>query len=93
MSWDIAHDAMHRRFETTVESEHCTLDYELDGDTMIITHVRVPDPVSGRGIAAALTEAALAHARSAGWRVIPQCPYAVDYVHKHPGWSDVLAPF
>jgi predicted GNAT family acetyltransferase len=91
MTWDIAHAAVQHRFETRVDGEHCTLDYELDGNTMTITHVIVPDPVSGRGIAAALTEAALAHARSAGWRVIPQCAYAVDYVRKHRAWSDVLA--
>ena len=91
MKWAIAHDAAHRRFETTAEGEHCTLDYELDGNTMTITHVFVPDPVTGRGIAAALTDAALAHARTAGWRVIPQCPYAVAYVQRHPGWADVLS--
>ena len=91
MSFAIAHDAMQRRFETTVEGARCTLDYELDGNTMTITHVLVPDAVSGRGIAAALTEAALVHARSAGWRVIAQCPYADAYVRRHPGWSDVVA--
>jgi predicted GNAT family acetyltransferase len=51
----------------------------------------VPDPVSGRGIAASLTKAALTHARVAGWRVIPQCPYAAVYVQRHPEWSDILA--
>ena len=67
------------------------VDYELEGTTMIITHVNVPDPVGGRGIAAALTDAALTHARAAGWRVIPQCPYAAAYVRKHIGWADILA--
>ena len=91
MTFDIGHDALRHRFETQVDGEHCTLDYELDGQTMVITHVHVPDPVSGGGIAAALTEAALTHARAAGWRVIPQCPYAAVYVKRHPGWSDILA--
>ena len=59
MSWDIAHDAAGRRFETRVDGELCTLDYELDGDTMRITHVIVPDAVGHRGIAGALTKAAL----------------------------------
>lgn len=88
---DIAHDVKRRRFETNVDGELCTLDYTLEGGTMTITHVRVPDAVSGRGIAAALTEAALSAARASHWRVIAQCPYAAAYVRRHPAWSDLLA--
>lgn len=91
MTWHVAHDSAHRRFETTVEGEHCTLDYALDGTTMIIEHVVVPDPVSRRGIAAALTRAALEHARENGWRVVPRCPYAEYFVREHPEWSGLIA--
>jgi uncharacterized protein len=91
MSFDIAHDALARRFETRVEGEHCTLDYEIDGGVMTITHVIVPEPVGNRGIAAALTEAALGHARAQGWRVVPQCPYAAVYVARHRQWADIVA--
>ena len=91
MSWEITRDAARRRFETRVEGELCTLDYELDAATMAITHVNVPDAVARRGIAAALTEAALSHARASGWRVIAQCPYAAWYVREHPEWTSILA--
>jgi len=91
MSWEITRDAARRRFETRVEVELCTLDYELDAGTMAITHVNVPDAVARRGIAAALTEAALLHARASGWRVIAQCPYAAWYVREHPEWTSILA--
>jgi predicted GNAT family acetyltransferase len=57
---------------------------------MTITHVRVPDPIAGRGIAGDLTAAALAEARREGWRVVPQCPYADAYMRRHPQWSDLL---
>jgi uncharacterized protein len=87
----VSHDAAARRFEAVVEGQHCTLDYELSGSVMTITHTRVPDPVAGRGIAAALMEAALAHARASGWRVVPRCSYAVRYLQRHPEWSDVVA--
>jgi predicted GNAT family acetyltransferase len=36
-------------------------------------------------------EAALAHARATGWRVVPKCSYAVHYLSEHSEWSDVLA--
>jgi predicted GNAT family acetyltransferase len=90
MTPEILHDAGHRRFETHVEGEHCTLDYELDGNTMTITHVNVPDAVGNRGIAAALSRAALDGARSHGWRVIARCPYVAAYVSRHPQWSDLI---
>jgi predicted GNAT family acetyltransferase len=95
----VSHDFAAHRFETRVDGLDAMLDYVLDdrlGDsgtgprTMTITHVRVPEPIAGRGIAADLTAAALAHARSAGWRVVPQCAYAVAYVRRHPQWSDLL---
>jgi predicted GNAT family acetyltransferase len=90
MKPDVAHDTDKRRFEAVVEGQHSTLDYELAGTTMTITHTRVPGPVEGRGIAAALMEAALAHARASGWRVVPKCSYAVAYLGRHREWADVL---
>ena len=91
MSFDVTHDAAARRFETRVEREHCTLDYELGGNVMTITHVIVPEPVGNRGIAAALTEAALVYAREQGLRVVPRCPYAEAYVARHRQWADIVA--
>lgn len=90
MTPTIEHDAGQRRFEAVVDGEHCTLDYELAGTTMTITHTRVPEAVGNRGIAAALMEAALAHARASGWRVVPKCSYAVAYLRKHREWADIL---
>jgi uncharacterized protein len=91
MTFDITHDRAQQRFETRVEGQHCVLDYERRGETMVIVHVVVPDAVGGRGIAAALTREALETARSEGWRVLPQCPYAAAYVKKHPMYSDLIA--
>lgn len=91
MTPDITHDRANRRFEARVDGQHATLDYERTGDTMIITHVMVPDAVAGRGIAAALTHEALETARAEGWRVVPQCPYAAVYVQRHPAYSDLIA--
>jgi len=90
MSPVVTHDVAKRRFEAVVDGEHCTLDYDFAGTTMTITHTRVPEPVEGRGIAAALMEAALTHARASGWRVVPRCSYAVAYLAKHPQWADIV---
>ena len=80
----INHDAAGRRFSTEVEGHRAELDYRLDGTVMHITHTGVPSPIGGRGIAAALMKAALAHAESAGWTVVPACSYANAYMTRHP---------
>jgi predicted GNAT family acetyltransferase len=90
MSFDIAHDSAASRFGTRVDGEQSTLDYELDGNVMTITHVHVPEAVGNRGIAAAMTEAALAYAREHALRVVPRCPYAAAYVARHRQWDDIV---
>jgi len=86
----IIHDESRGRFETTVDGHVCELDYQLEGDTMVILHTGVPAAVGGRGIAAALTEMALNTARERGWRVRPLCSYAVVYLRRHPEYADLV---
>lgn len=80
----INHDVAGHRFTTEVEGQVSELDYQLEGTVMRITHTGVPTAVGGRGIAAALMKAALAHAEASGWTVIPACSYANAYMTKHP---------
>jgi len=37
-----------------------------------------------------LTRAALAHARAAGLKVIPECSYAVAFMQRHGEYADLL---
>ncbi len=81
------------RFECTVEGHRCVADYELRPQERVIrmTHTGVHPSLRGRGIAAALVDAALAYARSEGLRVDPVCSYVQDYLQRHPGAAE-LAP-
>jgi uncharacterized protein len=90
-STEITHDRDARRFMCIVEGQQCTLDYELSAEVMTITHVLVPGPVAGRGIAGSLMKAALESAREQRWRVVPQCPYAAAYLRRHPKDADLTA--
>ena len=65
---DVTHDASGRRFATIVDGHACEVDYRLADGVMTITHTGVPSAVGGRGIAGALTRAALEHARALAWR-------------------------
>lgn len=92
MDPDITCNKAASRFETMVDGALCVLDYRLAGGVLAIEHVRVPDAVSGRGIAARLTAVALDAARAAGWRVTPHCSYAAAYIKRHPQYRDLIEP-
>lgn len=91
MSIEVQHDIQGHQFFITVDGVRCILDYQLEGTRMTITHTGVPDAVGGRGIAGMLTKAALDHARSAGWKVVPACSYAAAYFKRHRDYDDLLA--
>lgn len=88
---NIVHDADRGVFETEVDGETSVCAYRLQGETMVFTHTEVPPWQQGRGIAAALVAAALAHARERGWRVRPLCSYVAVYMRRHPETQDLLA--
>lgn len=87
----IVHNTAAHRFETTVDGLTAVLEYSEDGDTLVFTHTYVPVPLRGRALAAALTAAALAHARTAGKRIDPACSYVAAYVRRHRDYADLVA--
>ncbi len=87
----ITHEEAARRFLAVVEGHRCVLEYDLEGTVMTITHTGVPEPVGGRGIAAALMREACETARSRSWRIVPACSYARVFVQRHPEYADLLA--
>ena len=103
MPFVIQHDRAAHRFETQVDGAECELDYTLTvglavGLTarpcvavMTITHTGVPPEVGGRGIAAALVQAAFEAASSGGWKVVPACSYAAVWIGRHPEYRALCA--
>lgn len=87
----VTHATNERRFEAQVDGWLCVADYGIAGQVMTMTHTYVPPALAGRGIAAALVAAALAHARSAGLRVRPSCSYVARYMQRHRHTHDLLA--
>ena len=80
----IRHDAASRRFAIEVDGHLGYLEYERDGGTMAITHTIVPPAIGGRGIAAALVQAAVEYARADGLEVDPRWSYADAWMRRHP---------
>jgi predicted GNAT family acetyltransferase len=78
----VEHDPGARRFSTTVDGHLAVLDYALSNRVMTILHTGVPEPIEGRGIAAALMRAALDAAHAGGWTVSPACSYAAAFMRR-----------
>jgi predicted GNAT family acetyltransferase len=47
-------------------------------------HTEVPDELGGQGIGGALVESAIDAAAEAGLTVVPGCPFAREWLEKHP---------
>ncbi len=86
----VAHNRDASRFELCVEGRLCVADYRHHAGVMSIEHTFVPPPLEGRGIAAALVAAALAHARAEGLRVRPVCSYVAAYMRRRRDTHDLL---
>ena len=88
----IVHDLAQGRFEAPVDGGLAHVDYRRVGGTLHLTHTEVPPASAGRGIAAALVQAALDYAAGNGLKVMPLCSYARAYMRRHPDTHALLAP-
>lgn len=86
----VTHNATTSRFEAMVDGELCVADYHLVDGVMRIHHTSVAAPVSGRGIAARLVEAAFEYASAHGLKVEPWCSYVRTYFRRHPETQALL---
>ena len=80
----VEHLPQRGRFQAIVDGQRCVCDYRLEGSVMQMIHTEVAPGLEGRGIAAALVRAALAHAGSSGFKVQPLCSYVHAYMRRHP---------
>jgi hypothetical protein len=87
----IEHDAARGRFHTRLDGLPGECVYRLDGAVMVLVHTEVDEGLQGRGVAGALVEAAVAHARAQGLKIRPACSYVRSWVHRHPEVQDLLA--
>ncbi len=80
---DIHHDTDAHRFEVQLDEGTAYLAYmDLGKQTLDFYRTFVPDPLRGRGIAAALAEQALNYAERNGYTVIPSCSYVERYMQR-----------
>jgi predicted GNAT family acetyltransferase len=79
------------RFEIRGEQGSSFLKYHVEGDALDLVHTEVPAALEGKGYGKALVEAALAHARAEGLKIIPTCPFVRHYLEGHPEAAALVA--
>ena len=77
------------RFELDVEGGLAFANYRRAPGTVIITHTETPRALRGRGIASELVQGALELIRADGSKVVAGCGFVVDYLRRHPEFSDL----
>jgi len=89
----VTHDAVRRRFETSGPQGEGFLTYQVFAPGVLdFEYVEVAPRFRGRGVAGRIVEAACQHAREAGLRVVPSCPYVAAWFRHHSEWHDLLHP-
>ncbi|GAB3737544.1 GNAT family N-acetyltransferase [Silanimonas algicola] len=87
----IIHRPERERFEAQLDGHGGVLRYLLrrgEGrPVMVIPSVVVDPAIEGRGVAGALTRAALEWARTEDVRVDPLCPYVEAWLCRHPEFA------
>ena len=81
---EVVHNAAQNRFEVHLDGQLGRLEYQAADGVLAINHTEVPAALGGRGLAGALVGAAVAYAREAGLRVVPNCSYARSWLERHP---------
>lgn len=79
------------RFELWAEEKCSFIDYELEGNHLILVHTEVPEELEGKGIAAALVEKTLQHLQEHNLKMQPLCSYIKVYLKRHPEWEIIVA--
>lgn len=66
--------------------------YNLDGDSLVITHTEVFGEHEGSGVGSYIAREALADARKQGKYVVPNCSFIAAYLRKHREDADLVKP-
>lgn len=72
------------RFELHADGWLAELVYRIRGDRLVLVHTEVPVELEGRGIGGKLVTAAVDRAAREGLTLVPLCPFARDWLERHP---------
>ena len=81
---EVTDNVAESRFELREEGRLGELMYHVNGKRLVLLHTEVPAELEGRGLGGRLVRAALDRAARDGMTVVPLCPFAHDWLERHP---------
>jgi uncharacterized protein len=81
---DVVNNRERMQFELHQDGHLARLTYRRHGDTLILVHTEVPDELGGHGLGGVLVTGAIDFAEAHGLTVDAQCPYAREWLSRHP---------
>jgi predicted GNAT family acetyltransferase len=64
--------------------------YRKEPGLVVLVHSEIDLDLEGSGVGAELVRGALADIRARDLRVVPHCPYIIDYLRAHPEEADLV---
>jgi uncharacterized protein len=90
---EVVDNAESARYEVLLDGESVGFAaYHHTADGVLLPHAEVRPELNGQGIGSELARGALDDIRRQGLRAVPLCPFIVDYVRKHPEYTDLVSP-
>ena len=83
-------DSDRSRFEVAIDGAVAELTYRRRADRLVLVHTGVPDELAGQGIGGQLVRAAADRAAKDRLTLVPVCPFARDWLERHPNVADTV---
>jgi uncharacterized protein len=89
---ELVDDPQARRYRLRIEGQEVGfVEYDLVGaDSILIKHTEVGSQHEGKGYGAELVRRVLDDVRGRRLAVIPTCPYALNFIRRHPEYHGVV---
>lgn len=93
MTTEVQQDTKMNRFELLVDGASAgEIDYQVRENTIVLTHTEIDPAQREEGLGGELVRGALNLIRAdTDYRVVPSCPFAADWISKHPEYDDLLS--
>ena len=89
----VTDDADARRLELRAGGDVAGwIDYLPAGASVIFSHTEILPGHEGQGLGNRLVREALELMRERGTTVIPTCPFAAAFIHRHPEYVELVDP-
>ncbi len=80
----VTDDQAGARLELAADGYLAELVYRRNGSRLVLLHTAVPAELAGRGVGGQLVRTAVDKAAAAGLTIVPLCPFARDWLERHP---------